>query len=56
MGVGLIDDVCAPTAVYSVFNALPSRQKTMMVAPNRGHEFPPAWLETMQTFFARSKK
>ncbi len=35
--VGLIDETCSPGSIYSAYNAIPARDKEILIEPNLGH-------------------
>ena len=52
MTVGLMDPVCVPTAVFSIYNNLPAGKKVLVIHPSAGHGTAPvgeflAWKKTL---------
>lgn len=53
-GVGLIDNTCHPTTVFSAYNSLKSTNKEIDIAPLMGHAFSPSF-KTMRDNFIKEQ-
>jgi cephalosporin-C deacetylase-like acetyl esterase len=51
-GVGLVDNTCHPTTVFSAYNVVQS-PKEIDIAPLMGHSFSPAYIKMLDAFIAK---
>lgn len=54
--VGFVDEVCCPSGVYAMFNALRSREKTIFPVPSEGHGDSIIYVKGVEQMLAVLKK
>lgn len=51
-GVGLVDNICPPTTVFSVYNQL-NNNKEIDISPLMGHDYSPSFIENRDDFIRK---